>query len=57
MRCTTNDVSLIELSFKVSPTWPVPLTRERKPVALIGGSASDTGRIMSISSWLRMWQW
>lgn len=26
-------------------------------VALFGGSASDSGRIMSISSWLRMWQW
>ena len=65
VRLTTNRVSVIELSFQVSLTsWPTTLpflsstlTKvEANPSGLIGGSASDTGRIMSISSWLRMWQ-
>src|SRR5512137_399824 len=36
---------------------PVPVTLEASPVGAKGGITTDTGRIMSISSWLRMWQW
>src|SRR5512137_2950201 len=59
-RWTRNDVSLIELSLKV--TWirrllPLPMMANVSPSALSGGSARITGRIMSISSWERMWQW
>ncbi len=36
---------------------PFPLTDHASPSGAFGGSATDTGRIMSISSWLRMWQW
>ena len=58
-RCTSNDVSVMELSFHVSTARrvvPVPLSVLVRPLGAIGGSTSDCGRIMSISSWLRMWQ-
>ena len=50
---TTNAVSLTELSVHVSV--PVAVSNA-SPAGFTGGSAIDTGRIMSISSWLRMWQ-
>ena len=59
-RCTTNDVSVMELSFQrqhgprgVARAGVYVLVR---PLGATGGSASVCGRIMSISSWLRMWQ-
>ena len=57
---TTDAVSVIELSSQVSVRCrllPFPATVYVRLPDLIGGRASDTGRIMSISSWLRMWQW
>ena len=60
LRWTTNDVSLIELSFQVNVSrvlLPLPVTTQVNPSAASGGRATETGRIMSISSWLRMWQW
>ena len=52
-------VSAIELSFHVSVTegGPCGLFTAVSPVGAFGGYTNDTGRIMSISSWLRMWQW
>ena len=56
-RWTTNPVSLIELSFQVSVRLVAPgLAGAASPSGLIGGIATVTGRIMSISSWLRIWQ-
>ncbi len=59
VRWTRNDVSVIELSFQVTTIlrlFPLPVNEKASPSGLYGGSASDCGRIMSISSWLRMWQ-
>src|SRR4051794_24839015 len=53
-RWTTNDVSVIDSSMKLSVCVALSNTSVS---ALNGGSASSTGRIMSISSWDRMWQW
>ena len=59
-RSTWNDVSVMELSCQVRiavRAVPEPPSVLVRPLGAIGGSTRDTGRIMSISSWLRMWQW
>ena len=51
---------MIELSFQVTCAClsaPTPRTDAVSPSGFTGGIATDTGRIMSISSWVRMWQW
>ena len=59
-RCTRNAVSVIELSLQVSTARrllpPALMSVLVRPFGATGGSTSDCGRIMSISSWLRMWQ-
>src|SRR5512144_2757347 len=50
VRCTTNDVSVMELSFQDTTTrrlLPVPVVVKVSPSALAGGNARVTGRIMS----------
>ena len=37
--------------------FPVPVIVTTSPSDFTGGIATETGRIMSISSWVRMWQW
>ena len=51
---TAKAVSLSEPSVQLNVVVP---GSNASPVGALGGSASSTGRIMSISSWLRMWQW
>ena len=58
-RWSTKAVSLIELSFQLIVNrrlLPLPVMTQVIVSALSGASATATGRIMSISSWLRMWQ-
>ena len=58
LRWTTNEVSVIELSFHEMVTVLVNGSTVRvRPSGLSGGRTRLTGRIMSISSWDRMWQW
>src|SRR5512147_1265409 len=54
-RCRTKAVSVIELSVHATVP-PFFAGVQASPLAWSGGSATVTGRIMSISSWLRMWQ-
>ena len=58
-RWSTKAVSLIELSFQLIVNrrlLPLPVMTQVIVSALSGASATAMGRIMSISSWLRMWQ-
>ena len=59
-RWSAYDVSAIELSVNATVTWrllPFPVIENDRPEALGGATATATGRIISISSWDRMWQW
>ena len=49
-------VSFAETSIQVSDFSPAWFTVPVRSGGTSGGNATEIGRIMSISSWLRMWQ-